>query len=444
MRVVVAGAGETGRHLAGILSRRGDDVVLVERDSRALSLVQDELDVMTVLGDVTRRSVLRQAEVDRADGFVAVTDTGATNIVSAALAASMGAGRAICRVEDSAFLDGPGGVEEGVLGLDLLLCPARLAVAELARMLDRIDAIAAWSFGGFTIRVALLEITSRSPGLGRPAADLSGIDGAAVCAVIRDGEVRTPAEIARLEHDDKVVLVGDPTAVSRARERWVQPPVEHHFVVVGAGETGIQLARRIQRAGTRVTVIDRAPACASAAAIELPDCTVMQGDGTSMPFLRDIGLDHAEAVVAVTGHDETNLMVSLLARQLGVPHTFIEVHRPGYTDLYHELGIEGTVANHDVLARTAVQALAPTAITQVQRIPDTGFSIVEYQLGGLPNRAGARWTVADLPLEAPTVVLAIERGLRALLATPDLPILAGDSLILAHPTRRVDWGDSAT
>ena len=440
MRVVVAGAGETGRHLGAMLSRGGHDIVLIDQDADALHEAEDSLDALTVQGDVTRRSVLRRGEIEKAYGYVAVTDKGTTNLLSAALARAAGAGLTVARVDDPEFYESPGGVEMDVLGVDYVLCPARLAVTELLRMMVRSDSPLAEAFAFNAVEVALFDLEVTSPAVDRAPRSCDAGSGASLVAVVRNGQVRRPVEIPRVEPDDRLLVAGKPSAIARARRLLATPQRSQRVIVVGAGDTGVQLSRVLAADDVRVSLLDASTARCQRVAPDLPGVTVLHGDGTNVAFLRDLQIDSVHALIAVTGEDEVNLMVSLLARQLGVPHTFIEVHRPGYAELYRQLGIEGIVGTYDMLARAAAQALVPGRLARTVAIPGTGYSLVEYRL---PDDSEQRWTVADIPLPADSVLLSVCRGLEAHGAEPDREIGPGDVLIIAQPTRLLDRIDAA-
>lgn len=440
MRVVVAGAGEVGRYLAGLLSARGASVVLVDSDGDALAAAGAELDVMTLLGDISHRSVLRKAEVARADGFLAVSGSDTANILGAAIAKAHGAGVTVARADDPEIYATRAPVEHGLIGVDHILCATRLAAAELGCRLDRTEDPLAEGYADQRVRVALWEVGESAPAVGRGGADLALPDGSVAAGVVRDGYLRRPEEIVRLEPGDRVLVSGTARALAEGRPRVARPPKSRRVLVAGGGRVGAQVARGLSGRGLRVELVDIDPKRCQGLAAELHGIDVLTGDATHARFLTDIQVETVDAVLACTGQDEVNLVTSLLVRQLSArhattAHTFLVAHRPGFVRLCQDLGIEGAVSTFEVLARAAVEAITPAGGLLGKRpVPGSTAELVEVRLGaGGPLRRPL--DVADLPLPTGARVLALARADSAIVPTPSTRVEAGDVLVLACPAR---------
>lgn len=431
MRVIVAGAGETGHHVARLLSAQ-HDVVIIDWDTKRLSMTEEALDALTLHGNCTSRKVLRRAEVGRATGFVAVTNDGTANVLSAALARGEGAAVAVARMDAPGFYETSSAVERDVLGVSHVLCPARLAANEILRVSAERGAVAVQDAAFGTVQIAVVELGERSPATGQSPASEDVGDEAVLGAVIRDGQIRSPVEIPRFEAEDRLVIAGPHHAVADARQRMILPRERRRILVVGAGDTGTLVSAALARQGLRVGLVDTDSAVCERAAAELPNVLVLHGDGSSPAFLRDQQIESVAAVVAVTGEDQSNLMVSLLARQLGVSRTYIEVHRPGYSELYAQLGFAGTVGAYGITAHAAVRALRREPVVGASPVPETAYSLVEVQLQNI----GAS-TVAALRLPSEThPVCRIHAG-RVSPAPATAPLESGDTLVVLHPTRHL-------
>ena len=444
MRVVIAGAGESGRFLAALLSEAGTDVVLLDRSAAALAAAEERLDVMCLQGDATHRAVLRRAEVGRAHGFFAFTESGPANLVAAALARAVGTRVTGARVDDPAFYESEAGVERDVLGTDYVLCATRLAAAELSRQLASLDVPFVEDFATGAVRVALLPVVERSPSAGARPSDLDAGDDAHIAAVLRDGDLRPPQEVPTLEPDDALLIACSADRLFPVRARLTAQTAGGRVVLVGAGDTGAQLARRLAARGVRVDLVDADAAVCERVAAELPECTVLCGDGRSVGFLSDLQADSARALVACTGEDEVNLMVSLLARQIGVAHAFIEVHRPGYADLYEQLGVTGTAGTYEVLARAGAEALAARRLVRSTSVPGSTHLLVEVRLPGTwePDQ-GSPARLADLPLPTECLTVGVARGSSFLRPEPSLRLERADRVVVAQPRRRLSRLDAA-
>jgi trk system potassium uptake protein TrkA len=433
MRIVIAGASEEGLHLAGLLSERRYDVVLIDRDPVALAKAEESLDVATLQGDATHRSVLAASQVGNARGFVALTDSDSDNMLSAALAKTLGVEVVVARVDAPAFYSSPGAVEAGVIGVDVVVCATWLATSSLVNLLLGVSVPYSRSFAFNAVRVALFEIAPGAPLDGKPltAAEV-GHDARAV-AVVRDGFLRPPTYVARLDAGDRVLIAGRGLHVLDAWHRIMSLPASRRALIVGGGDVGAQLAATLGPRISRVEVIEKDAAQAEALAASVAGVAVLAGDARSAAFLQDQQIGAVEYLLAVTGDDEVNLLVSLLGLKLGVSNTFTLLHRPGYAELYAELGIAGSIGTYDLVARAISDAIAPHGLIRVEKLPGTGYLVVELRL---PREIGASerpLTLKELPLPHDVLPLAAARGPLALALAPELSFRGGETLVLACP-----------
>lgn len=434
MRVVIVGAGDVGTYLARALSSSGADVTVVDRRQDALERVEEGADVQTLHGDATHWTTLRAAGITDADSTLVMTSSDDANIVVAALAASEGARRTVARVDDPGFYRSAAGLERGVLGIDAVLCASRLVSQELLRMVHAVDAQFVGFFGGNAAQVALVSLGESSPLLGNKAAGFVLPDQAHIAGVVRDMTLRGCEEIGRLEADDSILIAGGRSldnairAVSGARPH-------RRTVIIGGGDVGFQLARGLVQTGRRVQVIELDHERCQFLARELPQVTVIHGDGTNINCLRDEAVDRADFVLAVTRSDEVNLMASLLAKELGVPWTFSLVHRPGYSDVYTHLGIHGTAGPHDLIWRMVRWMLPTQGPLSQEALPNCTHELFEF---AVPGTLGGSFALGDVVLPAEAVPVALVRGTDDVLAPkPPTALRGGDHIVLGAPSSLV-------
>lgn len=425
------GAGEVGTHVARELSSAGNEVILVDRSAEALARAEEQLDVLSLSGDVTHRVVLETAEVKRAHLVVAVTGSDDTNVVSAALAAAAGAERTVARVDAPRFYRGLGGVEDGVLGIHALLCASRLVSEELVRLLQRLDATYVGNFAGNGVQICLLPVREGSAALGKAHADLR-LDkrGVSVAGIVRDSALRPAEDGGRLELDDALLLSGSPANVLAAMRELQGERTARRAVVVGGGDVGFQLCRMLAAPGQRVQVIEQDRARCEFLSEALRGVNVIHGDGTSIACLRDEQVETADYLVAVTRADEVNLMVSLMAKELGVARTFALVHRPGYAEVYTHLGIHGTAGPHDVISKMVRWLRPQLGPLASENLEGTGHHLFEFQLGNAVDKDAA---IRDLALPPEAMVVALARALVSVAPTPGTQLMPRDNLVIAAP-----------
>ncbi|MBN2194968.1 MAG: Trk system potassium transporter TrkA [Polyangiaceae bacterium] len=432
MRVLVLGAGDVGTFIARELSAGGHDVVLVDRDAAALTGAEEIADVLTLVGSVTQRSVLRTAEAERANLAVVVTGSDETNLVAGGLAAELGARRVVARVDDPGFYEREGGVERGALGVQSIVCASRLVCDELLRSVSRIEASHVGHFAGNAVQVALQPVRDGCPLLGQPGARLRLPRGVHAVGVLRDRILRRPTEIDIVEGDDAILLSGATGDVLRATLELRGHRSTRRAVVVGGGDVGLQLGRRLARVGESVSLIESDRKRCEFLANELPEVRVVYGDGTSLATLRDEGADTADFSLSVTRADEVNLMSALVLRELGVPDVFTLVHRPGYAGVYGHLGIRATAGAHDAILRVVQRMLPGTGVLGSEPISDTSYELFELLL---PGTLADGATLGDLPLPAEALLVAHARAGTAMPPDPTSRLERRDLLVVAARSR---------
>ncbi len=430
MRVVIVGAGEVGTHLAHVLSQEQVEIVLVDKLGSALAAAEESIDAMMLTGDGTHWSVLRKAEVERADLVVAVTGSDEANVVIAAMAHEGGASRSVARVDAAGFYRTKASVERGVLGIDSLLCASRLVTLELLRLLRARHASYVGFFAANQIACSMLPLRDGMDALGQAGASIKNAGGKLVRAVLRDGVLRRREDITRLDVGDQLLLAGTPAEVAVAQDLLQGSLKRRRAILVGGGDVGSQIARALLDTERRVELIERDVSRCETLAQELPGIHVIHGDGTSIALLRDLQVADADHLLAVTRSDEANLMVSLLGINLGVKSSFALVHRAGYSEVYGHLGISGTAGSHEVIARAVWGLLPNDGVLRQERLPDCSHELVELSLS---RRIERNVTVDELTLPPSCMLVGIadHKGFQA--PVPGAELAPGGRLLIAQP-----------
>ena len=428
MQVVIAGAGQVGRYLAQHFAEHRVDVVLVDADEAALAEVSESVDAMTLRGDATHRGLLRQARVHHADLFVAAMASDSGNLVAAALARSLGARKAFARVADPGFYAGAVGFETGVLGIDAVLSASRLAAAELHRLIRAVDCRYVRNFAGATLQVAMVEVSAISPAVERAPDELPD-GGARIRGVQRDGILRVPAAVVRLEPGDLALLAGAPADLVPSIRAFLPEHAFGRAVVVGGGDCGQLVAQQLAGPRRRVALVELDRARAEALAVGLEGVHVVHGNATRIDLLQDLQVGSAVHLVAATREDDANLLAALLGAQLGARNTFSLVHAPGYAEVYRRIGVRDVVSRHESFAQTVLELFGHHAVRVSEPLPGSSHALVELALPEDLEPIALR----DIPLPPQTLTVGVSAREAAHTATPGLRVGPTDRLLVATP-----------
>ncbi|MBX2796550.1 MAG: Trk system potassium transporter TrkA [Myxococcales bacterium] len=430
MYIVVIGLGQVGRHVVRTLEWEKHDVVAVDSDPEAIRVIEDNHDVMTLLGYGASQRVLRDARVAEADLVVAVTDHDEVNLIAALAARQLGAKRAVARVQGNEWSGASGeelpvGVQYGLLGVDVVFNPRVLLAQELAKIAQSHSALEVLDLANDRIEVVQVELGQQGRMLRKPLAKLELPTGILVGAVVRDGRLFIPGGADVLLPEDRVYLIGLPERMMEAEDLFVHRHATSSVCIVGGGVIGESLARMLASSQIDVMLIERDPARAVRLAERLPTVTVVTGDGTQMELLKEQRVGSRGLFAAVTSEDEVNLMAGLLARRLGVDRTVCLVHRPDYGEIYRQLGIDIVVSPRTVASDHVLRHCRQHELQSLTVLEDGQAEILE-----LVAHPEAR--IVGVPLRR----LALPRG--ALLAA----VLKGDTVIIPGGDDEVDASDT--
>jgi len=437
MRIVIIGATETGRLLANFFSVRADDVVIVDQARDQLDTIDDDVDAMTLTGVPFHRQVLVDAGVPEAKIVFAVTGDDALNLVTASLSKEMGARVALARVDDPQFYQNHG-IEYGVLGIDAVMCSARIASMEILRAIQQLEAMYVSNMAGFSVQVALCHLGEDSPVLGEAPEGIHLAHGAAIRGVLRDDFLMGPEELRGLEVDDRVLVVAPVAAMPDALQRLVAHERSQRAIIVGGGYAGMQVAVQLARPGVRVQLIEQDKARADYLAQALPNTTVIRGDGTSLELLSDLQIEGLDLFISLTQDDETNLTAALLARHLGVRHTYTIVRREGYRKVYKALGVDDVVERHAVLAQAMIETVLRASTPDLEPLPYSEHALLELEIPaqvGAAHRDAVRLDAIPMPAHA-RILTHVRQG-RVLQPMPSAHLRGGDVLVLAILPRHI-------
>ncbi|MGQ9735647.1 MAG: Trk system potassium transporter TrkA [Thermaceae bacterium] len=429
MYIVIGGGGEVGSELARTLER-AHEVVVIDRNPSVKNRLST-LDVRVLVGSVTDPDVLREAKVDLADLFIACTDSDEVNLLAALLAKGLGAKEALCFVGKGGYvevLSDPRTAE--ILGtrIDRVLWPQRALAREIVEVILVPGAVDTESLAEGRLRFVEYRVDEEGGYAHRILSETEWPEGVLVVGVIREGAFLSRAHPDYpdlvLEPGDKILFVTTQMGFTGLQACFAPQGRVRRVMVIGGGSVGYMVARELLARRVQVVVIEASLERCEWLASELPHAWVIHGDGTDLELLRSEGLGEADAVVAVTDNDEKNLLVSLLAKQVGVRKVITRVSRSENRKLFEEVGIDLPLTPRQAAVREVLDWLGPENVEHLAVMEET-IELLEVELPDRfpPTPLGAlrdpRWAVA-----------ALERDHKVLLAREDLEASPKDKLFL--------------
>ncbi|OYR44667.1 MULTISPECIES: Trk system potassium transporter TrkA [unclassified Halorubrum] len=431
MHVVVIGAGEVGTSIAGSLSS-DHEVVVVDVDEDRAEQLKYEIDVLTIAGDGTTSDIQTAAEVGRADMVIACTDNDQTNLVACGTAKTLGDGFTIARVKSTDFLRTWEG-SEGAFGVDFMVCTDLLTAENIVRVIGLPAAIDVDPFASGMVQMAEFEIAEESPMAGQTVAEADRFESLTFVGLFRNGELTIPRGDTGIKAGDRAVVIGSPESVQAFAtdvDPRTTPDDADDIVIVGGSEIGYQTARLLGERELQPRIIEQDPDRARWLAEQLPKAVVMEHDATDTEFLSREHVDEADIVVTALRSDEKNLLVSVLAKRLGVDRVIAVVDSPDYVTVFEEIGIDIAINPRTVTAEEITRFTYESVAENIAVLENDQAEVLELELTegcGLVGRPISE-LVADT--DARFVIGAITRDHQLVTPRGDTVLRPGDHVIL--------------
>lgn len=429
MKVIVCGAGQVGWQIARHLSREQNDVVVVDNNPALVKRATDTLDVQGVHGFASYPDVLKRAEAADADMIIAATHSDEVNMVTCQVAHSVfGIQRKIARLRAKSYLDAIYSdiYKRDHLPIDVVISPER-EVAEAAML--RLSVPAAFDTELFMDgKAQLLGITidEACPVVNTPLRQLTELFSTLRCVVVgvrRDGTLFAPESSDQLFVGDAVYLFAYSDDVQRTLEVFgkVQSQNER-IVILGAGKIGLEVARQFEKRAqrSRAKLIERDRSRAEEVAEQLERTIVLNGDGLDSDLLNEAGIRRADAMLAITDDDKTNLLAAVRAKAEGCKLAVALINEPSLEPLTRQLGIDAYINPRATTVSSILRHIRMGRVRAVYSIGDAEAELIEGEVLSTSPLAGAR--IRDIAFPEGTLVGGILRGDTFIRPTADLII----------------------
>lgn len=342
MKVMIVGAGKLGYKLAEAMNNENIDVTLVDIDADKLERISDHLDVLTVQANGMQIGALKELDIESYDLLVAATDSDEVNILVCTLAKKLKCKKTIARIREPEYIEELDFVKEH-LGIDFIINPDLEIAMEIERYVSKTYNFYAGGFGKGKVSMVEFRLGNVNEFVGKRIKDLKGLNGLLITAIWRDGELIIPDGSTELKLDDVMYVIGKNENINRLGERLginMNKKETKKVMILGGGKIGYYLAKRLEKLGISVTIIEIDKDRCEYLAEKLDHTLVICGDGTDIDLLSEEDLASYDTFVGVTGLDEENLLMGLVAKQSGVNKTIAKISRPNYARIVDKLDID--------------------------------------------------------------------------------------------------------
>jgi trk system potassium uptake protein TrkA len=443
MRIIILGAGESGFHLARMLSLENHDISIVDFDATKIERIRNLLDVQAITGHGTNLSILKQAGIDHADMLVAVTSTDEVNILACMIAKRLNVGITVARVRNEEYISQDSPFPLAPLGVDLAVNPEEETAKEILQLIKYPQVLDMVEFEEGRVVLVGVKLDADSPVLGKALRVLAQEFPAPtyrIVAVNRGGSTLVPTGDDSLQADDRIYVMTLQESLPNLfpvlgkKEKEVK-----NVMILGGGKIGRAVAAILEKDKKfLVKLIESDQQKSRWVAENLKNTMVVYGDGTDIDLMATEGILDMDVYIAVTEDDENNIVSSLVARHLKVDRTITLISKADYFPVIKAIGLDLAVNKKFVMANTVLRFIRHGRIVTMAALKGIEGDMIEFQVSAKSKIVGKFLREVDFPKGS--IVAAISHDDKVSIAVGESKIYVGDRVIvytLPHSERDV-------
>jgi len=438
MKIVLVGCGKIGKTIIASLVREKHDVTAVDLNPKVVESVTNSYDVMTLCGSATEYTILKEAEVGKADLFIAVTGSDELNMLSCLSAKRLGATYTVARIRNLENNTDSLEFMQKNLNLSMAINPELMTAQAIYNVIKLPSASKVEIFSSRHLKMIELLLPEQSPFVGKTLKELrkSRKERFLICTIGRGERVLIPNGDFVLEKGDKLGLIVSESDVQKVLALLgIQHKAVTGVMIIGAGIIARYLAKMLADDHIAVKLIESDETLCDDICEELsPNVTLIQGDGTNQNLLMEEGLKSTDAFLTLTGKDELNILMSFYARSQNVPKLVTKVNIDEYASLAEQLGLNCIMTPRKIVADAIVKyarALESSLGSQIETLyslMNGNAEAAEFKILGDFSHSGIPLKL--LKLKKDYIIAGIIRKRKAIIPSGDDAILQDDHVIV--------------
>ncbi|MCD6214111.1 MAG: Trk system potassium transporter TrkA [Candidatus Desulfofervidus sp.] len=436
MNIIIVGAGEVGFHIAHKLSRE-NDIVIVEKKPEKIKYISEHLDVGAVLGSGSNPAVLEEAGIKSADMLIAVTDSDETNILACLVANFISPHISkTSRIRNPEFIRYENLLGRSFLNIDLIINPELEAVKSILKLLEVPGASDVVDFAGELVRIIGIKVDwEQLVGIKLKDLEKKVSHKLLIVAIVRNGQLIIPTGEDKILLNDLIYVIskGEKTChILEAFGKETKPITK--VLIVGGGIVGVTLAFELEKRGIQTKIIEKNPEHCAYLVEKLEKTTVLEGNGTDLTILREENIQELDYVITVTGEEEQNVMISLLAKALGAKRTLTRINKTSYLPIISAIGLDNIVSP----ALSAVSALLKHMFQKkVLSVMPLGEDLQAIEVMTTTVSNIIEKPLKKLKFPKGTIVGAIVRNKNVIIPSGETVILPEDRVVIFSTTEAI-------
>lgn len=434
MKIIIAGAGEVGSHLAKMLSNEYHDLTIIDNDEARLNRVSESADVVTIFGSPTSITTLSKAGAASADLFIAVSPEQEqdVNIISSLLAKKMGSTRVTARINNDEYLENDNKILFTEMGIDLLFYPEKIASHEIIDLLKQTGTSEFMDFSGGKLQLIAFRLDDGAPLIDKTIGELSSSNEEPLyraVAVAREGQTIIPRRDTKFKEHDLVFVISKRTGVHEVMAYSGKNNINvRRLMIVGGGRIGEMVAKKLENSVDYIKLIELRKERCELLNEKLSKTLVINGDARNTDLLIEEDVNEFDAFVAVTSSSETNILSCVLAKKMGVAKTIAEVENIEYIKLAENMGVDAVINKKLITASRIFRFTLSNKVQSIKCLNGSDAEILEFIVN--PNSLITKDKIRNLGFPKDAIIGGIIRGNHSYIALGDTEIKAYDRVVV--------------
>jgi trk system potassium uptake protein len=431
MRIIIAGMGDVGYHLAKQLSSESHDIVAIDLSQQRLSYTDSMTDVLSIAGSSTSIQILKEAKVEKADLVVAVTSSEEVNLTTAIIGKKLGAKRTIARVSNAEYLEQENVVGFHSMGIDFMIYPEELAALEVVNLINRTAATDVIEFENGKISVIGLRLDKSAPVIKQKLVEVAKANPSLdyrIVAIYRNFRTLIPAGNDKFLPNDQVFVATKPEGIENILKLAGKEDIKFdNIMILGGGKISRRVASVLSEK-MNVKIIESDEQKTFELADQLPKALIIQGDGRDIDLLAQEGIIDVDAFVALTEDSETNLISCLMAKHLGVKKAIALVDKADYIPLTQTIGLDSLINKKLIAANSISRFIRKRDMVAYATLEGIDAEVIEFiaQSGSDVTKK----PIKDLGFPKDAIIGGIVRGEDSFIAVGNTEIKPNDRVVV--------------
>ena len=434
MKIIIYGANSTS---AGIAAEffEDHDIIVIDPNQKNLESFSN-LDIGVMLGDALNIKVLKDADIQNCDCFIAVSDNDESNIISCLMARQISNTQTICFVNKKASMESINSLKDEYKTsyahqIDHIIWPQKLLVQEIFKIITVPDALDVENFAKGRARLFEYRIKEESELINKKLKDCYFNSEVLVVGIVRNDELFIPNGDSDFKVGDKAILMGSPIGLDiAASELFEAKGKVKKIAIIGGGSVGYELALELEKTKMRSKIIENSYKRCEFLSQNLKNTLLLNGSGTSLELLEQEEIGRCDVVIAITNNDEKNLLCSLLSKQLGAKKIITRVSENATANLFERVGVDVAISQRDACINEIKNRIIDTRAGVIATVERGQGEIIEFQLSSEFKQR----PLYEIKTPDNCIVAIVKRGSKVIIPKGKTEIKPHDTLLVFTKT----------